>query len=69
MCDKIQDVQIIIDVTYYDNEYVNNVTKCLNIPYVKIDVSIGPILQFLDAILDVRNVTDVAIIFDENSCK
>lgn len=69
VCEIIDGVQIIVDVTYYRNEFVNNVTNNLNIPYVKIDVSIGPILQFLDALLDIRNCTDVAIIFDKYFCK
>lgn len=37
----------------------------MNVPYVRIDLSIGPFLKVLDKYLDERNCTDVALIFDD----
>lgn len=70
VCEKLKEgTALIVDLSLYENEMIKNVTDNVNVPYVKIDLSISPILNFLDVILDYRNSTDVAVIFGDGSCR
>nr|QBB73019.1 ionotropic receptor [Protaetia brevitarsis] len=57
--------EILIDITWTGSDDVNEICKDMNVPYIRIDVSISPFLKLLDKYLDERNCTDVALIFDD----
>lgn len=58
-----------MDITWLGNEEVQGIIKDVNIPYIRIDLSISPFLKLLDKYLDQRNCTDVALIFNNPTRK
>ncbi|KAJ8936674.1 hypothetical protein NQ318_023141 [Aromia moschata] len=55
---------IMVDVTWSSSDAAKTLSEDVGIPYIKIDASISPVLKFLDKYLDLRNSTDVSLIFD-----
>lgn len=45
-----------------------SISTSLHVPYIKLDLSIGPILEFLDIYLNMRNSSDVAIVLEDQKC-
>lgn len=60
---------MIIDVTWPGNEEVEQIASDVDIPYIRIDISISPQLSFLDKFLEYKNSTDVTVIFDSADSK
>ncbi|KAF2897577.1 hypothetical protein ILUMI_08598, partial [Ignelater luminosus] len=54
----------VVDVTWLGNEGAQSITANLNVPYIRIDLSISPALNLLDKYLNLRNITDVVVIFE-----
>ncbi|KAJ8982868.1 hypothetical protein NQ317_006418 [Molorchus minor] len=57
---------MMLDLTWSSNDLITDLSLEIGIPYVKVDVSISPFLILLDKYLDLRNSTDVTLIFDDN---
>lgn len=60
---------MIIDVTWSGISEIELLSKKTNVPYIRLDVSLNPFLILLDEYLDLRNSTDVVLIFDDVTCK
>lgn len=58
-----------LDMSWYGSDFAKNAANDLNLPYVRVDVSISPFLKFLEKYLDYRNSSDVVIVFDDSQCK
>ncbi|XP_017782140.1 PREDICTED: ionotropic receptor 25a [Nicrophorus vespilloides] len=56
---------IILDISITGYEVIKDIADEMNVPYVKLDLSISPILRLLDKYLDARNSTDVALVFED----
>nr|CAH7732582.1 unnamed protein product [Callosobruchus chinensis] len=68
ICDALSSGgSIFLDLTWGGNEEAKELSNTLSLPYIRIDVSISPFLEFLDKFLDVRNATDVALVFSDSS--
>ncbi|KAF5281024.1 hypothetical protein FQA39_LY05229 [Lamprigera yunnana] len=66
ICDSLQgNATVIIDVTWTGNEQVKSVSDELYVPYLRVDLSISPVLDLLDKYLTLRNSSDVVVIFDD----
>nr|AVH87289.1 ionotropic receptor 1 [Holotrichia parallela] len=57
--------QLVIDVTWISSKHISELAKEMNVPYLKVDISMSPFLDILDKYLDQRNCTDVALIFSD----
>ncbi|CAG9859593.1 unnamed protein product [Phyllotreta striolata] len=65
-CDTLsQGAQIVLDITWGKQEEAEQLFSSIGIPYVKIDVAITPYLDLLDSYLDLRNATDITLIFED----
>lgn len=62
---------IVLDVTWGNVNWVKLYQTALNadLPYFKMDLTVGPTLRILDAYLQARNGTDVTIIFETTDGK
>lgn len=70
VCDSFsKGTTFVIDVTWIGNEEAHNITTYLNVPYIRIDLSISSTLSLLDKYLNLRNFTDVVVIFEDSRCK
>ncbi|KAL3274820.1 hypothetical protein HHI36_019603 [Cryptolaemus montrouzieri] len=68
VCEAISEgISIIIDVTWTGMDAVEELSMKIQLPYIRLDLTISPFLTLLDEYLDFRNSTDVLIIFDDAS--
>lgn len=60
---------MIIDTTWSNIDWTNlySQAKLANLPYFKLDITVGPNLRLLDSYILARNASDVAIIFEDMS--
>ncbi|CAH1115801.1 unnamed protein product [Psylliodes chrysocephalus] len=56
---------IILDISWGKQEEAEPIFSNIGIPYYKIDVAITAHLDLLDQYLDIRNASDVTMIFDD----
>lgn len=70
ICDGLSNgISLLLDFTWSGNEDAQDLADNMSLPYLHVDVSIGPFLVLLDSYLDSRNSTDILIIFDKEECK
>lgn len=70
MCQALhKNARFVIDLTWSGAEKIAEFMRESRIPYERIDVSISPILTLLDKFLDLRQASDVALIFDDERRK
>nr|ALR72538.1 ionotropic receptor 8a [Colaphellus bowringi] len=58
---------MILDLTWTGNDLARTVSMEMDVPYLRIDVSLSPFFDLLHEYLNFRNSTDVALIFDDPS--
>lgn len=70
VCSKLlQGTALLLDISWSGNELVKELAAVMNVPYIQLDVSISPWLLLLDKYLQVRNASDVVLIFDSPQSK
>ncbi|XP_045462047.1 ionotropic receptor 25a [Harmonia axyridis] len=60
-------ISLILDITWSGMSNIEALSKKLNVPYLRLDLSLNPFLVLLDEYLDFRNSTDVVLIFEDKT--
>lgn len=70
VCEALSEASaFIVDVSYGNQEELKEIANTFGISYIKIDIGISPALKLLDAYLELRNSSDVAILFENGERK